>query len=278
MRTFDIDLKKYYKTKGGTLTAILSDSPYDSAELSEKWIRPAVVVVPGGAYYMVSRREGEPVAQSFLSRGFQTFILNYLVCTDGVSYPEQLIELASAVDYIKKYASEMKVNSDEVFVVGFSAGGHLVGNLATDWQNIESVAGKKLDCKPTATGLCYPVVSIDAGHVCSFDNLLCNYTAEEREKVLKKLNLNYSLSENTPPSFLWTTAEDSVVPSENTLLYALELAKRKIPYEIHVYPECNHGASVGNYEINNEFTPLRRLSRWVDDCAYFFRLFTKEKF
>ena len=278
MKTFDIDLKKYYETKGGTLAAILADSPYDTAERTEIWKRPAVVVVPGGAYYLVSRREGEPVAQSFLARGFQTFILNYLVCTDGVSYPEQLIELASAVDYIKKNAAEMHVNADEVFVVGFSAGGHLVGNLATEWQDMKNVTEKKLDCKPTATGLCYPVISLEAPHIRSFDNLLCGYTFEDRKKILKKLNLNHCITENTPPSFLWTTAEDSIVPSENALLYALELAKRKIPYEIHVYPKCNHGTSVGTYEINNEFEPLRRLAHWVDDCACFFRLFTKEKF
>lgn len=77
---------------------------------------------------------------------------------------------------------------------------------------------------------------------------------------------------------MWTTAADSCVPSENTLLYALELAKRKIPYELHVYPECDHGASTGAYEINSEYAPLRRLSRWLDDCSYFFHLFTEEKF
>ena len=103
MKTCDIDLKKYYETKGGTLAAILADSPYDTAERTETWKRPAVVVVPGGAYYLVSRREGEPVAQSFLARGFQTFILNYLVCTDGVSYPDafnyvvQLMERSACV-------------------------------------------------------------------------------------------------------------------------------------------------------------------------------------
>ena len=59
---------------------------------------------------------------------------------------------------------------------------------------------------------------------------------------------------------------------------ALELAKRKIPYELHVYPECEHGASTCNYEINGEYAPLRRAARWVDDCCYFFRLFTTEKF
>ena len=278
MQTFDVDLKKEYGVKGGTLTAILSGTPHDGAELSEKWTRPAVIVVPGGGYGMVSKREAEPVAQAFLAKGFHCFILTYLVKNDGVAYPEQLTELAAAVDYVKKHAQEMHVNGEEIFVVGFSAGGHLVADLSVEWQNVAAVTGKDLDCKVAATGLCYAVISSKAGHVGSYDNLLQGYTAEAREELLKKLDLNNSVSEKTPPAFLWSTAADTCVPSENTLLYALELAKRKIPYELHVYPECEHGASTCNYEINGEYAPLRRAARWVDDCCYFFRLFTTEKF
>ena len=117
MKTFSIDLKEFYGTEGGKLTAILSDSPHDAADLTEKWKRPAVVVVPGGAYSFVSKREGEPIAQAFLARGFQAFILEYLVSGDEISYPEQLTELAAAVDYVKKHADEMHVNAKEVFAV-----------------------------------------------------------------------------------------------------------------------------------------------------------------
>ena len=68
------------------------------------------------------------------------------------------------------------------------------------------------------------------------------------------------------------------MPSENSLLFALQLAKRKIPYELHVYPQGHHGASTCDMEVNAENAWLRRNSRWLDDCACFFRLFTKEKF
>ena len=101
MQTFDVDLKREYATEGGTLTAILSGSPHDGAEASEKWTRPAVIVVPGGAYCFVSKREAEPVAQAFLAKGFHCFILTYLVSPDGAAYPEQLTELAAAVAYVK---------------------------------------------------------------------------------------------------------------------------------------------------------------------------------
>ena len=69
MKTFEVDLKKEYGTEGGKLTAILCGDIYDDPAANEAWTRPAVIVVPGGAYWMVSKREGEPVASGFLARG-----------------------------------------------------------------------------------------------------------------------------------------------------------------------------------------------------------------
>ena len=65
-----------------------------------------MIVVPGGGYGMTSKREGEIVATEFLSRGFQAFVLWYEVREDGARYPRQLLQLASAVDYVKKNAKE----------------------------------------------------------------------------------------------------------------------------------------------------------------------------
>jgi hypothetical protein len=54
---------------------------------------------------MVSKREAEPVAFRFMAKGFQVFVLNYL-CAPVARYPEQLLELACTVDYIRKNAEK----------------------------------------------------------------------------------------------------------------------------------------------------------------------------
>ena len=277
MRCVEIDLKgEGYPVKGGTLEGILANKLFD---FSEPFTRPAVIVVPGGGYEFVSVREGEPVASFFLSKGYQVFVLRYLISKAGVSYPEQLVELASAVDYVKKHAQEFNVNPEEVFAVGFSAGGHLTGNLAVDWQNVSKIAGVALDCKPTAVGLSYPVITSKVyAHFGSFKNLLQNYTPEEKEELQKQLNLEEKVSSQTPPTFLWTTAKDRVVPSQNALLFALALANNGIDYELHVYPEGDHGASTCDFEINAHNAFLRKNAGWLENCASFFRIYTKEEY
>ncbi len=278
MKACSWELKESYPfLQGGKLSCLLADFPYDFGDVSA-WKRPAVIVVPGGGYGMTSKREGEPVASAFFAKGFQCFILEYLCELQNARYPEQLLELAAAVDYVKKNANAFSVNPDEIFVVGFSAGGHLTGNLAVEHQNVAQKAGVALDCKPTAVGLCYPVISQIHGHQGSYDNLLKGYSEEEKKALYPIVNLNESVTAQTPPAFIWATATDDAVPADNALRYALALDKQGISYELHIYPRGVHGLSTGSLEINGEHPDLKRVSRWVDDCAEYFRIYVTEKF
>ncbi len=279
MKAYKVQLKEEYSfLQGGTLECVLMENPFDESQHPE-WKRPALVVVPGGGYAYASKREAQPVSNAFLARGFQCFILNYLNRPEGVRYPEQFLELSCAVDYVKKHAEELCVNEKEVFVVGFSAGGHLTANLATLYHEASALAGVELDNKPTAVGLSYPVITKE-GHAGSFINLLEGYSEEEKTVLEKKLALNEAVSEKTVPAFVWTTATDNAVKATDSLKFALALAENKIPYELHVFPEGNHGTSTGDYEVNAYQTSeaFKKIRNWQNDCADFFHRFTEEKF
>ncbi len=276
MRCFTVKLSEEYALQGGLLHCILGDCPLDGEQ--PRWRRPAVVVVPGGDYWMCSKREGEPFASAFLGRGFQTFILTYMTCQEQAHYPEQLLELAAAVDYVRRHAEEFHVNPEEIFVEGNSAGGHLVANLAVDHALASKLMGRELDCCPTAVGLSYPVITTKAGYVGSHKNLLAGCTPEERIGFMERLELDELVTETTPPAFIWATAEDPLVPAENAMRFAMALARHKVPYELHIYPQGWHGMSTCNREICDDAPYLRKNGQWVENCADFFRLYTKECF
>ena len=280
MKTYQIDLKKEYGLAGGTLDCMIADCVWRRENY--EWKRPAVIVVPGGGYGCVCNdREGEAIALEFLARGFHAFVLNYEVGGEnGLPYPEQLLEEAAAVDYVKKHAKEFNVNEKEVFAVGFSAGGHLVANLAVEHHTASQKYGKPLDCKPTAVGLGYPVISSKHGHIGSYQNLLCGYSDEAKEELLKTLNLDEAVSEYTSPAFVWATAEDTVVPPDNAIRFALALDRKRIPYELHIYPKGDHGLATAKEEINiyGKFTQQHlRAQKWLEDCASFFRMYCDEE-
>ena len=282
MKTCFIDLKEHYPVKGGTLKGMIMKNPWDNCDDGRlNWKRPALIVVPGGGYYWVSNREGDFVAAQFFAKGFQAFVLEYLCKPDGVSYPEQLFELSCAIDYVKKNADNFSVNPDEIFTVGFSAGGHLVADQSCEYPTISKRMGVKLECDPKAVALSYAVINDQSG---TFDNLLFNYPESEKNNLKKRLMADKLVGKQTPPTFIWTTAEDSVVPPTNSLDYASALTNAAVPYELHVYPKGEHGKSTGAIEINYasdgkaDYSEWNCLSHWFDDCVRFFRSYCTEKF
>lgn len=276
MKAYTVKLKDTYSfLRGGELSCLLMEYSFPGERV---WSRPAVIVVPGGGYLRISKSEGDPIASAFMALGFQTFVLNYLTGLEGACYPEQLLELSTAVDYVRKHAKELNVNENEIFVVGSSAGGHLAANLSVSHDLPSKLTGIELHCKPTAVGLAYPVIAYDYGHTGSFDNLLKGYSEEEKKALMPQLNLDALVTAQTPPTFIWCTAEDIIVPPENTIRYVLALAKAGVSYESHIYPIGPHGLSTASVEIWPFAGEIPKVVSWLQDCAEFFRMYTKEKF
>ena len=95
--------------------------------------RPAIVVLPGGAYAYLSDKEGEPVALTFMKEGYNTFVLNYSVGEESV-FPNPLDEVSSAIWMIRQHAEEWGSDPDAIVVMGFSAGAGVAALAATQWN------------------------------------------------------------------------------------------------------------------------------------------------
>ena len=279
MRYFCKKLDELYPLKGGVLKCYIMDNPWDADnEGRENWKRPAVIVVPGGGYHFISNRESEAVASKFFAAGFQCFVLEYLVKPQGAFYPEQLFELSCAIDFVRKNAKDFCINADEIFTIGFSAGGHLVADQSCEYPTVSERMGEKLDCRPTAVALSYAVINDQDG---TFENLLFGYSNDEKMRLKEQLLIDKLVGKHTPPTFIWTTAEDTVVPPTNSLNYASALSKANVPFELHIYPKGQHGKSTGDLEINYHDTVCpdwKCLDGWVDECTRFLRSYCKEEF
>lgn len=224
-------------------------------------IRPAMIVCPGGGYGMTSDREAEPIAQFYYAAGYQTFILRYSVGEDAKDF-KPLCQLASTIAHVRKYADEWLVGRENIAVIGFSAGGHLaasVGTLFNEKEFLNVYQGMK-DIRPNAMVLCYPVITSDEyAHVYSVETVSgCQKGTEGYEWF----GLDKHVDDQTPPTFLWHTAEDAVVPVENSLKMGLALSKAKVPYELHIFPEGRHGMSACNKTVGTESKYNARWMEW----------------
>ena len=210
--------------------------------------RPAIVIVPGGAYSSVSPTEGEIVALEFYHKGYNAFVLSYT--TDlTLSAPlktQPLRDLSRAIRMIRKEADRYHIISDQIAVCGFSAGGHLCGSLAVHYEDVRDADARytAISNRPDAAILCYPLItSGDKGHnMC----IVALFGKDASDDELEYISLEKHVKETTPPIFIWHTATDQMVPVENSFLFTEACKAKGIPYEQHIFSSGPHGLSLAN--------------------------------
>lgn len=211
--------------------------------------RKAILIIPGGAYEEVcSEREGEAIAFAFIPYGFQAFVLHYSVNRTEV-FPEQLIEASLAMKHIRNNAEKYQIDPNNVFVTGFSAGGHLTASLGTLWHMSEIYDAVDMPFgynKPTGVLPIYPVITGDDS--CCHKDSFCNLfgTDAPSPEQLEQGSLEKHVDDRTCPVFLMHTATDGLVPVENSLRFATALARAGLNFELHIYPEGMHGMALAN--------------------------------
>ncbi len=230
-------------------------------DVQKDYTRKAILVIPGGGYGGITNREGEPVAMAFMPYGYNAFVLHYSCKT--LPFPAQLIQASKAMKHIKDNAEEYEIDAENVFAVGFSAGGHLTGSLATMWDREEIY--KEVDMpkgynKPKGAMLIYPVIN---DHLGSFQNLLLkeDVTADD----IKNHSISTYADENSCPMFIFHTSNDQAVNVKNSLDLANKLAEKNIKFELHIFPDAPHGGALFN-EITSDSRPewIRpRYAEWV---------------
>jgi len=201
----------------------------------------AVIICPGGGYNILAiDKEGYEIAEWLNTLGFSAFVLQYRV---PKKQKGALQDAQRAIRIVRANAEKWKINSDKLGIMGFSAGGSLSARASTmyDVKTYERIDNTDtFSCKPDFSLLIYPAY-LDRG---------------ENRSLTPELNVN----ENTPPTFIFQTADDRLANS--ALVYAQALRDEKVPVELHLLPEGGHG--YGMRHGNNAAETWPKLAeRWL---------------
>lgn len=245
MQVFEENIPGIDGSQAKLVGYVIDNSPAIDAERR----RPAVLVLPGGAYMMTADSEAEPVALRMIGYGYQAFVLRYSVAPSR--YPVALLQTAEAMRRIRAHAMTWHVDARAVVIAGFSAGGHLAANLATGAGDDRLTAhGYSPDAvRPDGLMLGYPVIT--AGHFThqrSIDALLGDASADR--SALAALSMERHVNRRTPPTFIWHTVTDPDVPVQNSLMFISACVEHHVPVEAHLFPHGGHGLSLGTAETS----------------------------
>lgn len=207
--------------------------------------KPAVIICPGGGYEDVCfSGEGNPIINYMESQGYRAFLLRYRVAPNR--YPEPQMDLALAIQYLRKNAKKFAIDSHDIMVLGSSAGGHLCALEAALHKEIGKLINEELAMKGTISArpdkvcLCYPVISFcKEPHEGSFLAL-----TGAKESLRKKLSVENLITPSFPKTFVWACEDDDCVPPENAKLMGETLKKNNVEYKLCIYPSGGHGCGL----------------------------------
>lgn len=230
----------------GNNEACPSLTPY----LLEDSGNPVMIVCPGGGYGRRAEHEGEPVARWLNRIGVSAIVLNYRVAP--YRHPIPMNDALRAIRLVRQRAVEWGIDTSRVGILGFSAGGHLASTAGTHYDQGNPFSEDQVEresSRPDVMVLCYPVISMGAyTHEGSRSCLLGEQQTDQ--EMIRLLSNELQITEQTPPTFLWHTVDDSAVPVENAMMFAEGLRRNNVPFDLHLFESGNHG--LGLAEQHNE--------------------------
>ncbi len=210
---------------------------------SDKANGKGIIICPGGGYNILAYNlEGTEIAEWLSSLGYTAFVLQYRVPQKQAG---ALQDVQRAIRMVRKDASKWNLNTNQIGLMGFSAGGSLSARASTlyDQSTYAKIDGADdLSCKPDFSILIYPAY-LDKG---------------ENRALTPELKVTGA----TPPMFLFATADDRYANS--ALVMATSLRDAKVPVELHFLAEGGHGYGLRSGNTAAETWP-KLLEEWLEN-------------
>ncbi|WP_274648817.1 alpha/beta hydrolase [Paenibacillus humicola] len=197
-----------------------------------------IIVCPGGGYnHLAEPKEGETIANWLNEIGLSAVVLHYRVAP--YRHPCPFMDAQRTIRLLRARAEEWNLDPNRIGILGFSAGGHLAATAGTRYDFGDPQAEDPIEresSRPDLMVLCYAGISmIEFPH----NKHLLGEDAAEGLRL--ELSNEKHVTPETPPAFLWMTANDEKVPVKHNLLFAAALDEQKVPFEMHLFESGKHG-------------------------------------
>jgi acetyl esterase/lipase len=199
----------------------------------------AVIVIPGGGFQILAIDfEGTEICDWLTSKGVTCILLKYRVpsipyvwqckCRPhnrDLSIPS-LQDTLRTVRLVRHRAAEWGVDPHKIGVLGFSAGGFLIAQASTHYDDHLYPPVDAADQESARPDF---AVGIYPGHLAMADNSI----------ALNPVIADH-ITSKTPPTFLLQNEDDDVDQIEDALSYYMGLKKAGVPVELHAYAQGGH--------------------------------------
>jgi acetyl esterase/lipase len=210
----------------------------------------AALIFPGGGYnYVVVDKEGSEAAEWLNGLGITACVVRYRTRVEGsakgAEWLRPLQDGQRAVSLVRQHAAEWGLKSDQIGILGFSAGGQLGALVATRFVQRAyepKDAVDQVSCRPDFAMLIYPwqLLNAQTGKLADF----------------------LPMTREVPPTFL-VHAHNDRSTSMNSIAFYAALRELGIPAELHVYESGGHGFGMRPVAGSHVHSWPQRAAEWL---------------
>jgi acetyl esterase/lipase len=229
---------------------------------------PAIVVFRGGAYAS-SSGSGAGTAEWIATKGMVGIEAAYGARDTNTFYPANYADGARAIRLVRSRAGEWGIDQDRVGVLGYSAGGHLASLVSTQPSvhlDARDDLAPTVSARPDLVVLGYPVISfVDGYSPGAFVGSVDNFFGENNpsETLRRQFSNELHVEAGHPPVFIWTTADDALVPFTHSRLFVEACRRAGVPVEFTLYPRGPHGMGLALDAPNEARGWTTQLLAWL---------------
>lgn len=210
----------------------------------------AMLVAGGGGYKRIEMEsEAYPAARWLNDHGITAFVLSYRLPGEGWSEGPMapLQDAQRALRLIRANAARYGLKADHVGVLGFSAGGHLMGLASTrsafsSYRPVDAVDSQS--ARPAVAALIYPIITLEPpyDHTSTAHVLIGRHASDAQAR---EWSIESHVRSHCPPVFLVQAEDDPVSDPHNTLIMDAACDKADVPVEMHRLASGGHGFGMG---------------------------------
>lgn len=266
----------------------LSYGPHGTANLLDiyhqkdvTFPQPAIINIHGGGWVYGHKEIYQFYCMELAKRGFTVVNINYRLAPEN-KYPAPLEDISRALTFIAENGTEYMIDTDNLFMLGDSAGAQLAFQYATISSNPEYAALFDF----TVPDISLRAVALNCGSYDfrkiinkSYGNICVEYIGKQKaknflrtKKLPEDMNTLAYVTTNFPPTFVMSAENDYMLPYAKPLHEFL--SDVGVANELHIYGTKEQKEICHVFHVNCR---LQEAVKCNDDECIFFKKYITNK-
>src|SRR5579872_6914031 len=210
----------------------------DIAYPESKELLPAIISVHGGRWVSGNKRDASTIkVEQWAGFGFFAMSIDYRL-KDCTPAPACYQDFQCAIRYVHAHAEKYKIDTKRIFLIGQSAGGHMVSLAAAlgdgpyprtgGWEKSSNDFAAAI-----SVAAAYDLTTLDWGN-------LWTPPGVPADEARAQASPNKHLAKDAKPILILHSDNDRSVPIANALAMVDALQKAGAPHTFHRYPDMGH--------------------------------------